>query len=535
MVSMMIHITEVAEKAGIPLEYLEPYGNYMAKIGLGIREHLGERRGKLILVTATTPTPAGEGKTTNAIGLSMALNKLGHRSVVTLREPSLGPVFGVKGGAAGGGKSQVLPSERINLLFTGDFPAVSAAHNLLSAMIDNHIYQGNTLGIDIGRITWPRTIDMNDRSLREVVVGLGGHKNGAPREESYVITAASEVMAILALSNDYQDLHDRLGRIVVARTNSKEDARATDLKAEGAMSVLLRDALMPNLVQTSEGTPALIHAGPFANIAHGTNSIIAIDIALRLFDYVIVEAGFGADLGAEKFIDLASRVGDFNIDAVVVVTSIRALEQHGDGDLTKGFPNIEKHMENVKSWGLPAVIALNRFPDDTAQKIDSLRKLCKDRGWPMEVSEVFAKGSEGGLSLASSVIEAAGTSSEVIRTYELSDSIKTKIEKLATKVYGAKGVTYSDDADTQIKSFEKRGYGKLPVCVAKTQFSLSDNPKLKGRPVNFDVAVREVQVSAGAGFLVVIMGEVMLMPGLPKQPAAEGMGIDEHGEISGVF
>ncbi|MHA1216956.1 MAG: formate--tetrahydrofolate ligase, partial [Candidatus Thorarchaeota archaeon] len=348
----MIPIFDVAERAGIPADFLEPYGKYMAKIDLRLRETLGERKGHLILVTATNPTRAGEGKTTNSIGLSMALNKMGHNAVVTLREPSLGPVFGVKGGAAGGGRSQVLPSERINLIFTADFPAVSAAHNLLSAMIDNHIHHGNELGIDLRRVYWPRTIDMNDRALRNIVVGLGGRKNGFPREDSFVITAASEIMAILALATDYSDLTERLGRILVARNFDKKEVFARDLKAEGAMSVILRDALKPNLVQTSEGTPAFIHAGPFANIAHGTNSIVATDLALRLFDYVVVEAGFGADLGAEKFINIVTRAGNFDVDAVVVVTSIRALKLHGDGNLAAGIPNLEKHMENVEAWGL---------------------------------------------------------------------------------------------------------------------------------------------------------------------------------------
>ncbi len=531
----MIPITEVAEKAGIPLEFLEPYGKYMAKIDLGLKKVLGERKGRLILVTATTPTPAGEGKTTNAIGLSMALNAMGRKAVVTIREPSLGPVFGVKGGAAGGGKAQVLPFEKINLLFTSDFPAVSAAHNLLSAMIDNHIHQGNQLNIDLRRVYWPRTIDMNDRALRKITVGLGGKANGFPREDSFVITAASEIMAILALATSYEDLKARLGRVLVARTMKLEEVHASDLKAEGAMSVLLRDALMPNLVQTSEGTPALIHAGPFANIAHGTNSVASIDMALRLFDYVVVEAGFGADLGAEKFIDIVTRIGGFKVDAVVVVTSIRALMNHGEGILEKGFPNLEKHMENVRAFGLPAVIALNRFPSDIPEQISALKAFCSKRGWKMEVSEVYAKGSEGGKELAADVIEAVGQKSKLTYTYELEDDLKTKISKLATKVYGARGVTYAEDAESDIRSLEKRGYGKLPVCVAKTQFSLSDNPKLLGRPTGFDVSVRGVDVNAGAGFVVVYMGDIMLMPGLPKEPAAVGMGLDENNNIFGVF
>jgi len=531
----MIPIFDVAERAGIPADFLEPYGKYMAKIDLRLRETLGERKGHLILVTATNPTRAGEGKTTNSIGLSMALNKMGHNAVVTLREPSLGPVFGVKGGAAGGGRSQVLPSERINLIFTADFPAVSAAHNLLSAMIDNHIHHGNELGIDLRRVYWPRTIDMNDRALRNIVVGLGGRKNGFPREDSFVITAASEIMAILALATDYSDLTERLGRILVARNFDKKEVFARDLKAEGAMSVILRDALKPNLVQTSEGTPAFIHAGPFANIAHGTNSIVATDLALRLFDYVVVEAGFGADLGAEKFINIVTRAGNFDVDAVVVVTSIRALKLHGDGNLAAGIPNLEKHMENVEAWGLPAVIALNRFPDDTDEEISLLKAICEERGWRMEVSEVFAKGSEGGMALASAVIEAIERGSSLKHTYQPEDSITAKIEKVATQVYGADGVTYGDGVKPQIRSLEKRGYGKFPICVAKTQYSLSDNPKLLGRPTGFNVFVRDVDVNTGAGFIIVYMGDVNLMPGLPREPAAVGMSIDDEGNISGVF
>ncbi len=531
----MISITEVAEKAGIPADMIEPYGKYMAKIDLNIRKTLGERRGKIILVTATTPTPAGEGKTTTSIGLSMALNRLGHKAVVTLREPSLGPVFGVKGGAAGGGKAQVLPSERINLFFTGDFPAVSAAHNLLSAMIDNHIHQGNQLGLDLRRITWPRTVDMNDRALRNIVIGLGGKANGYPREDRFVITAASEIMVILALSKDYEDLKTRLGRIVIGWGEKQRVFTASDLKAEGAMSVLLRDALMPNLVQTSEGTPAIVHIGPFANIAHGTNSLIAIDIAMRLFDYVVVESGFGADLGAEKFIDIVSRVGDLNIDAVVIVTSIRALKDHGEGDLSKGLPNLDRHVANVHSFGLPFVIALNRFPQDTTDEIALLKRHCEEQGWRMEVSDVYAKGSEGGLDLAAAVVEASAQPGRLTRIYELDDDIKTKIMKVATKVYGASDVTYSEAAELQIKSFEKKGFGRLPICVAKTQFSLSDNPTAKGSPTGFKVNVRELQVNAGAGFVVVLMGDIMLMPGLPKEPAALGMSLDQKGNICGVF
>ncbi len=532
----MKRITEVAERAGIPDEFIEPYGKYMAKIDLRLRKMLGERKGKLILVTATTPTKAGEGKTTTSIGLSMALNKLGYNAVVTLREPSLGPVFGVKGGAAGGGKSQVLPSERINLLFTADFPAVSAAHNLLSAMIDNHMYHGNELGIDTRRIYWPRTVDMNDRALREIVVGLGGRKNGYPREDSFVITPASEIMAILALARDYPDLKERLGKILVARSHDLKEIFARDLRAEGAMSVILRDALKPNLVQTSEGTPAIIHAGPFANIAHGTNSVVATDLALRLFDYVVIEAGFGADLGAEKFINIVTRAGGYPLDGVVVVTTIRALKLHGKGNLQDGLPNLEKHMENIEAFGLPAVVALNRFSEDTDEEIETVRAFCSEHGWSMGVSEVYAKGGDGALDLASAVIKSLESNKADLKyTYDLEDDLATKIEKVATKVYGADGVSYGDGVKRKIRSLEKRGYGKLPICVAKTQYSLSDNPRLLGRPSGFEVFVRDLDVSAGAGFVIVYMGDVNLMPGLPKEPSAFGMSLDDDGTINGVF
>ncbi|MHA1926942.1 MAG: formate--tetrahydrofolate ligase [Candidatus Thorarchaeota archaeon] len=532
----MIPITEVAKNAGIPDEYLEPYGKYMAKIDLSIKKTLGDHKGKLILVTATNPTAAGEGKTTNSIGLSMALNALGHKTVVTLREPSLGPVFGVKGGAAGGGKSQVVPFERINLLFTSDFPAVAAAHNLLSAMIDNHMHQDNELKIDARRIYWPRTVDMNDRALREIIVGLGGRKDGFPREDSFVITAASEIMAILAIAKDYADLKKHLGNILIGRDMRLKEVFARDLKANGAMAVLLRDALKPNLVQTVEGTPAIIHAGPFANIAHGTSSIVATDLALRMFDYVVIEAGFGADLGAEKFFNIVTRVGKCNVDAVVLVTTIRALKQHGKGDLEKGIPNLEKHRENIANFGVPAIIALNRFPDDTDEEINFLTNLCEKRGWKFELSEVFAKGSEGGKALATAVVETIeNETSEIKYTYELTDSLKEKIEKVATKVYGADGVDYTSQARGKIRSLQKRGYGYMPICVAKTQFSLSDNRRLVGRPSGFEVEVQGADVSAGAGFVIVYMGDVSLMPGLPDIPAAVNMDVDEDGNITGIF
>ncbi|MHA1902722.1 MAG: formate--tetrahydrofolate ligase [Candidatus Thorarchaeota archaeon] len=533
----MIRITEVAKKVGISEEYLELYGNYIAKINLDIRKKLGKRKGKLILVTATNPTPAGEGKTTNSIGLSMALNGLGHNAVVTLREPSLGPVFGVKGGAAGGGKSTVLPFEQINLMFTSDFPAVSAAHNLLSSMIDNYINHDCQPEIDVRRVYWPRNLDMNDRALRKVIVGLGGRFDGFPREDRFVITAASEVMAILGLSKDYSDLKKRLGNILIGRSEQLKEMFSRDLKADGAMAVLLRDALKPNLVQTIEGTPALIHTGPFANIAHGTSSIIATDMALRTFDYVVIEAGFGADLGAEKFFNVVTRAGEFGVDACVVVTTIRALKHHGKGDLPVGFPNLEKHMENIDNFGVPAVVALNRFPDDTEEEIAFLSSYCEEKGWKMEVSEVFAKGSEGGKALGSVVIDAIKSSKSkgINYTYDLEDSLKTKILKVAQQVYGADGVEYTAGARGRIRSLEKRGYGKLPVCIAKTQFSLSGSKSLRGRPTGFEMEVVGADVSAGAGFVVIYMGDIRLMPGLPEEPAAVGMDLDDEGNISGVF
>ncbi|MHA1965098.1 MAG: formate--tetrahydrofolate ligase [Candidatus Thorarchaeota archaeon] len=534
---ILIPISEVATKVGIDEKYLEHYGKYMAKIDLNIRKDLGERKGKLILVTATNPTPAGEGKTTNSIGLSMAMNALGNNAVVTLRQPSLGPVFGVKGGAAGGGKSRVLPFEKINLMFTGDFPAASAAGNLLSAMIDNYIHHDQQPEIDVRRTYWPRNVDMNDRALRKLIVGLGGRFDGFPREDSFVITSASEVMAILGLSKDYADLKQRLGSILIARSEQLKEMFAKDLKAEGAMTVILRDALKPNLVQTIEGTPAIIHTGPFANIAHGTSSIIATDIALRLFDYVVIEAGFGADLGAEKFFNIVTRAGEFNVDACVVITTIRALKHHGKDDLEQGFPNLEKHMENVHNFGVPAVVALNRFPDDTEEEIELLRKYCEDKGWKMEVSEVFAKGGAGGKAVAEAIVKTIEKNpvSGINYTYDLEDPIKTKILKVAQQIYGADDVDYTTGARGRIRSLEKRGYGKLPICIAKTQFSLSDSKRLRGRPTGFDVEVNGADVSNGAGFIVIYMGDIRLMPGLPEEPAAFGMDVDKDGNISGVF
>ena len=533
----MIPITEIAKKAGIDEKYLDVYGKYMAKIDLNIRKELGERKGKLILVTATSPTPAGEGKTTNSIGLSMALNALGHKAVVTLRQPSLGPIFGVKGGAAGGGKARLEPFEKINLFLTGDFPAVSAAHNLLSAMIDNYIHRDHQPEIDVRRTYWPRNMDMNDRALRKIIIGLGGRFDGFPREDAFIITSASEVMAILGLSNNYTELKDKLGNILIARSEQLKEMYARDLKAEGAMTVILRDALKPNLIQTMEGTPAFMHTGPFANIAHGTSSIIATDIALRLFDYVVIEAGFGADLGAEKFFNVVTRAGDLKVDACVVITTIRALKHHGNGELEKGFPNLEKHVENMRNFGVPVVVAINRFPDDTDAEIGMVKNQCSKKGVEVVLSEVFTKGGKGGINMANAVVDTIKNNpAEPIKyTYDLDDPIKTKILKVAQQIYGAKDVDYSTGARGRIRSLEKRGYGKLPICIAKTQFSLSDHKGLKGRPTNFEVEVVGADVSAGAGFIVIYMGDINLMPGLPEVPAAMAMDVDEDGNITGVF
>lgn len=533
----MIPIIDVAKKAGIDEKYLEAYGRYMAKINLDIQKKIGPRKGKLILVTATNPTPAGEGKTTNSIGLSMALNALGHNSVVTLRQPSLGPVFGVKGGAAGGGKSRLEPFEQVNLFLTGDFPAVSAAHNLLSAMIDNYVQFDHQPEIDIRRMYWPRNLDMNDRALRKVIVGLGGRYDGMPREDSFIITAASEVMSILGLSMSYPELKERLAKILICRSEKLDEMYAKDVRAHGAMAVLLRDALKPNLVQTTEGTPAFVHTGPFANIAHGTSSLVATDIALKLFDYVVIESGFGSDLGAEKFFNIVTRAGDLKVDICVIITTIRALKTHGHGELEAGFPNLEAHVENMRNFGVPVVVAVNRFPDDTDEEIDLIRKHCSIKDVKVEVSEVYTKGSEGGKDLAKTVIETIKIqpAGPINYTYDLDDPIKTKIEKVATKIYGARGVDYTTGARGRISSLEKRGYGNLPICVAKTQFSLSDNKGLVGKPAKFDVEVVGADVSNGAGFVVIYMGDISLMPGLPEKPAAEEMDVDDEGNISGVF
>ncbi len=541
-------IRNIAEKAGISEEYLELYGKYKAKINLKIFDKLkGKTEGKLILVTAINPTPAGEGKTTTSIGLSMALNRLGHKSIVTLREPSLGPVFGIKGGAAGGGYSQVLPMEDINLHFTGDFHAVNSAHNLLSAMIDNHVHQGNELGIDVRRIAWRRAIDMNDRALRSIIVGLGGVSNGFPREDGFDITPASEIMAILGLSLNYRDLKERLGNIIAAYTRKREPITAKDIKANGAMAALLRDALKPNLVQTIENTPAFVHIGPFGNIAHGTNSILATKLSLKLADITVTEAGFGADLGAEKFLNIVSRIGGFSPDVTVIVASIRALKFHGGVPkdklteenveaVAKGFANLEKHIENISKFGIPSVVAINKFPTDTEGEISKLEELLSSRGVRYALSEVWAKGGEGGLELASKVLEALKDErSNYHPIYELDIPLKEKIEKIAVEIYGADGVEFTSKALKALARYEKMGFKDAYICMAKTQYSLSDNPKLLGRPRGFKINVREVRLAAGSRFVIPITGDIMTMPGLPKVPAAVNVDLTDDGEILGVF
>ncbi len=541
----LLPIEEIARKMGVDPSRIEKYGNYKAKLPLDLLKDRKEW-GKLVLVTAINPTPLGEGKTTVSIGLSMALNRRGVKSVVALREPSLGPVFGIKGGATGGGYSQVVPMEDINLHFTGDFHAVTSAHNLLSAMIDNHIHHGNDLGIDSRTVTWPRTIDMNDRALRDIVVGLGGRKNGFPRQDSFVIVPASEVMAILGLSTDYVDLKRRLGNILVGFTYSKEPVYARDLRAEGAMAVLLKDAIKPNLVQTLENTPALIHTGPFANIAHGTNSIVSTKMAMAYSDVAVVEAGFGADLGAEKFLDLVAPIGGFSPSAVVIVATVRALKYHGGVPkkevsqpnpeaVVRGFPNLQKHLENMRKFGLPTVVAINRFPTDTAEELRTLKELLEKEGVPYALVEVWSRGPEGGLDLADAVLEAVKQEARYSPIYTPDMPIKEKIGRVAREIYGADGVIYYPEAERAIRKYEKLGYGNLPICMAKTQYSLSDDPKKLGRPTGFKITVREVRLLSGAGFVVPITGDIMTMPGLPKEPAAVHMDIDEEGRIYGLF
>ena len=541
-------IEEIARKIGLDEGTIEKYGHYKAKLPLSIlKERESEPDGNLVLVTAINPTPMGEGKTTVSIGLSMALNRLGKRSVVALREPSLGPVFGVKGGATGGGYSQVVPMEDINLHFTGDFHAVSSAHNLLSAMIDNHLHQGNALGLDARTVLWRRTMDMNDRALRHIVVGLGGKANGFPREDGFDITPASEIMAILGLARDYVDLKNRLGNILVGFTYDKQPVYARDLGAHGAMAALLRDALKPNLVQTLENTPALIHTGPFANIAHGTNSMVSTLLARKLSDVAVVEAGFGADLGAEKFLNVVSRLGGFHPDVVVIVATIRALKYHGGVPrkevqtpnaeaVERGFPNLLKHIENIRKFGLPPVVAINRFPTDTDEELATLDRLLKETGVPYALTEVWAKGSEGGVALAETVLQTMETQpADYHPLYDLNQPIKEKIETVAREVYGADGVVYTPAAERAIRRYEKLGYGDAPVVIAKTQYSLSDDPKKLGRPTGFKITVREVRLAGGARFVIPITGDIMTMPGLPKEPAALRVDLDENGVIHGLF
>ena len=541
-------ITAVAARAGIPEEYLELYGNYKAKIDYKfMRDNAEKPDGKLILVTAITPTPAGEGKTTTSVGLTDGLRKLGKNAMVALREPSLGPVFGVKGGAAGGGYAQVVPMEDINLHFTGDFHAIGAANNLLAAMLDNHIQQGNALGIDPKQITWKRAVDMNDRQLRHIVDGLGGRMQGVPREDGFEITVASEVMAVLCLASDITDLKARLARIIVGYTYDGKPVTAHDLKAEGAMAALLKDALKPNLVQTLEGTPAFIHGGPFANIAHGCNSITATRMALKCADYVVTEAGFAADLGAEKFLDIKCRMAGIQPSAVVIVATVRALKYHGGVQkaqlnnenlkaLEAGLPNLLQHVSNIKNvFGLPCVVAINAFPTDTKAELDMVEAKCKELGVNLALGEGWANGGECGEALATEAVRLCEQPNDFHQSYELESSIMDKLTAICTKVYHADGVQLVGNAVKQIKQIEELGFGNLPICMAKTQYSFSDDPSLLGAPKGFTVTVRNLKVCAGAGFIVALTGDIMTMPGLPKVPAAEKIDVDENGVISGLF
>ncbi|MCI9465582.1 MAG: formate--tetrahydrofolate ligase [Ruminiclostridium sp.] len=543
----MKDIREVAKTAGVDEAYLELYGNHKAKIDYNMFREANQPDGKLILVTAITPTPAGEGKTTTTVGLADGLRKIGKKSVVALREPSLGPVFGLKGGAAGGGYAQVVPMEDINLHFTGDFHAIGAANNLLAAMLDNHIQQGNQLGIDVKKITWKRCVDMNDRQLRNIVDGLGGRMQGVPREDGFDITVASEVMAVLCLATSISDLKERLSRMVVAYRYDDTPITAGDLKAQGAMTALLKDALKPNLVQTLEGTPAFIHGGPFANIAHGCNSIMATKAALKLGDYAVTEAGFGADLGAEKFLDIKCRLAGLNPNAVVVVATVRALKHHGGvakadlgtenlEALEKGLPNLLRHVENVtKVFGLPCVVAINRFPLDTEAELALIESKCKELGVNVALSEVWAKGGEGGKALAEEVVRLCEQSKPYTPSYALESSIEEKLTAIVTKIYRGSKVELTPNAKKQAKQLTEQGFGNYPICMAKTQYSFSDNAALLGAPENFTVTVRNLKVSAGAGFIVALTGDILTMPGLPKVPAAEKIDVDELGRISGLF
>ena len=545
--TQMKPIQEIAETAGVPEEYLEHYGRYKAKVDYKLLNEVQAEDGELILVTAITPTPAGEGKTTTSVGLADGLRKIGKKSIAALREPSLGPVFGIKGGAAGGGYAQVVPMEDINLHFTGDFHAIGAANNLLAAMLDNHIQQGNALGIDVKQITWKRVVDMNDRQLRHIVDGLGGRMQGVPREDGFDITVASEIMAVLCLATSLMDLKQKLGSIIVAYTYDGKPVTAHDLKAEGAMTALLKDALKPNLVQTLEGTPAFIHGGPFANIAHGCNSIMATRMALKLGDYVVTEAGFAADLGAEKFLDIKCRMAGLTPAAVVVVATVRALKYHGGVPkaelnqenleaLEKGLPNLLQHVGNIKNvYGLPCVVAVNAFPTDTKAELDLVEAKCRELGVNVALSEVWAKGGEGGKALAEEVVRLCEEENRFQYAYDTQLPIEEKLEAIVKKIYHGDGVVLTPAAKKQVKQLTDLGFGDLPICMAKTQYSFSDDPGLLGAPQGFTVTVRNVKVSAGAGFLVALTGDIMTMPGLPKVPAAEKIDVDENGRITGLF
>lgn len=544
----MQKITDVAAKLGISEDDIELYGKYKAKLSYDLIRRVKDKKdGKLILVTAITPTPAGEGKSTTTVGLAQGLAKLGKKVIVALREPSLGPCMGIKGGAAGGGYSQVVPMEDINLHFTGDFHAITSAHMLLAAMLDNHIQQGNALNIDPRRIAWKRVVDMNDRELRNIVVGLGGKAHGVPRQDGFDITVASEVMAILCLASSLHDLKERLAKIIVAYDYNGNPVTAGQIKAQGAMAALLKDAVKPNLVQTLENVPAIIHGGPFANIAHGCNSVMATQTGLKLADYTITEAGFGADLGAEKFFDIKCRYAGLKPDATVIVATVRALKMHGGVPKTdlktpnveavkKGLVNLEKHIENVKKFGVPCVVAINIFAQDTAEELEAVREHCAKHGVNVALSDVFAKGGEGGIDLAKEVIALADSGeSKFAPIYPLEMGLKGKIETIAKEIYGADGVNYTKEADKALKEFEELGYGNLPICMAKTQYSFSDDPALLGRPSGFKITIRNCRIAAGAGFIVVLTGDVMTMPGLPKVPAAEKIDVTDDGVISGLF
>ena len=546
--AIMEPIGKIAQHLEIPEDELELYGKYKAKISLNYWNTTLQQKenGKLILVTAINPTPAGEGKTTTSIGLGDALHKLGKKTAIALREPSLGPCFGMKGGAAGGGYAQVVPMEDINLHFTGDFHAITSAHNLLAAVIDNHIQQGNALDLDVRRITWKRVVDLNDRALRNIICGLGGKAHGVPRETGFDITVASEMMAILCLTSDLEDMKKRLGNIIIGYTRSGRPVRAEELNVTGALTLLFKDAIKPNLVQTLEGTPALIHGGPFANIAHGCNSVMATKYALKMADYTVTEAGFGADLGAEKFLDIKCRFTGFKPDAVVIVATIRALKMHGGlaktelateniEALKKGMTNLAKHIENIQKFGLPIVVAINAFPTDTENELQELKALCESMGASVSISEAWAKGGEGAIDLAQKVIEATEKPSNFQYMYDVNESIKDKIHAIATKIYGADGVNYTPAVEKTIAEFEAEGLDKMPICMAKTQYSLSDDQFKLGAPTGFKITVRELRISAGAGFIVALTGNILTMPGLPKKPAAENMDIDINGKITGLF